>query len=336
MSAQVRRLRPVAVICAIVMLAWGILAAVALVARLTAINSVGWASLSTRQGAYDFLIVAAAALGCFAILWGLLGLFRRPPLHLGALTVLVVVALELAAIVVYHGLSHAGGRMSYHQILNFLYWKMGTGQVIHDWHFVVPPWMLPTAIVPILLWLVVVLTGAGRVSRTDLATSGVPVSRFGYDAPRATGARAGDPQVADAQAADAQSAEAQDSDAHDSDAQASDAQAPAVESAEPVAAEQAVAEQSAGQQPAEERTADEPPAAQQREAAVPPGTPAAPDASSSADDTARVWFVTVRGQDHGPYSRAQLRGFLEEGRLHSGTITHLREGESRALADVLA
>jgi hypothetical protein len=59
------------------------------------------------------------------------------------------------------------------------------------------------------------------------------------------------------------------------------------------------------------------------------GAPAAPG------DHEAVWFVTIQGNDHGPYTRTQLRGYLAEGRLHAGTLTHLAGEDTRPLADVL-
>lgn len=308
MSAQVRRLRPIAIICGLVLLAWGICSAVALVARLLDLHDSGWQPLSTWEGKTQFLVVAASIMGCFAILWGALGLVWRRPLHAGALTVLISVGLEVAAMVV----NHVNAHISYGHILQ-AYWDSGLGRIyrpgVPDWQMIAPPWPLLTAVLPLLCWLVVLGTGAGRPRP---AATLVPVTGL---AAATSGGRYGDRP------------------ASSPIDPATGAWAP-----EPTPQEQPAEAEPVGEEPVEEQAVEEQAVDEQAVQALPVHEPArdeAPAVPRPSDDAA-VWFVTVQGSDHGPYTRNQLRGYLAEGRLHEGTITHLAGGEDQALADVLA
>ncbi len=168
-----RRLRPLAVVCALLMVVWGLVSAGSLVAQIMELNDTGWPDENADGEIFGwiFLYLSAASSGCWVAMWGLFGLAFRPPLHLGALALVVAIALEMVANVVQ---------------ANYIGDKIDTGWSFSDqlgWYgdrvtfqsdglvgdgetrgfFVALP--LVTAFVPLVAWLVVLFSGAGRKQR---------------------------------------------------------------------------------------------------------------------------------------------------------------------------
>ena len=167
-----RRLRPLAVLCALVLVLWGILSAVALVEQLRVLDEFGWPDENAdgEVWAWTWLYLAAAASGCWVAVWGLFGLGWRPPLHLGILALVVAVGLEVAANAVQASYfekidsswSFADQLEGYGDRVTF-----DTVGLAGEWEtasfFIALP--LVTAALPFALWLVVLFSGAGRKRR---------------------------------------------------------------------------------------------------------------------------------------------------------------------------
>lgn len=176
-----RRLRPLAVLCALVLVLWGIVSAVALVEQIRLYNEFGWPDEDADGEvlAWTWLYLAAAASGCWVAVWGLCGLAWRPPLHLGILALVVAVGLEVAANLV---------QADYYAQLEPS-WSFGdqlegygdrvtfdTAGLTGEWEtasfFIALP--LVTAVVPLALWLLVLVTGAGRKRRAPYGAAYAP------------------------------------------------------------------------------------------------------------------------------------------------------------------
>lgn len=168
-----RRLRPLAVICALLFVLWGAASAGSLVAQIQELNEYGWPDENSdgEVVAWTALYLSAAASGCWVAMWGLLGLAWRPPLHFGFLALLVAVALEVAANLVQADyiadlsgpawgfgdqMRWYGDRVTFQS--NDLYLDQETAGF-----FIALP--LVTAALPFLAYLVALLSGAGRKRR---------------------------------------------------------------------------------------------------------------------------------------------------------------------------
>lgn len=168
-----RRLRPLAVLCALLLVLWGLASAGALVAQIMENNEFGWPG-ENADGAvfgWTFLYLSAASSGIFVALWGLFGLAFRPPLHLGVLALLVAVGLEIAANAVQAGYiaDNIDPSWSFGDQLGWYGDRITfdtpglTGDSETRGFFIALP--LVTASVPLAAWLVVLFSGAGRKRR---------------------------------------------------------------------------------------------------------------------------------------------------------------------------
>jgi len=167
-----RRLRPLAVLCALFLVLWGIASAGSLIAQISELNDSGWPDENADGEifAWILLYLSAAASGCWVGVWGLFGLAWRPPLHLGVLALVVAVGLEVAANVVqanYLGeldrtWSFADQLQWYGDRVTFQADALTDDQQTREFFVALP---LVTAVVPFLGWLVVLFSGAGRKRR---------------------------------------------------------------------------------------------------------------------------------------------------------------------------
>lgn len=161
-----RRLRPVAVICALLMVAWGAASIACLVVQLMNYDDFGWPDENADGEVWTYvaLYLAAAASGAWVAVWGLFGLAWRPPLHLGGLTLLVAVGLEVAANVVQVsyfsdlGLPVDLGDQADSYVDRITFESRG----LNEGRAFLTALPLTTAVLPLLAWLVVLFTGAGR------------------------------------------------------------------------------------------------------------------------------------------------------------------------------
>jgi hypothetical protein len=183
-----RRLRPLAVLCAVLLVLWGLASAVSLVEQIRVYNEFGWPDENAdgEVFAWTWLYLCAAASGCWVTVWGLFGLAWRPPLHLGVLAVVVAVGLEVGA-----NLVQAGYYAELDRTWSFGDQLEGYGDRITfdaagltgEWEtaefFIALP--LVTAVVPFVAWLVVLFSGAGRKRRF---APGYPAAPYGYGQPQ--------------------------------------------------------------------------------------------------------------------------------------------------------
>ena len=113
---------------------------------------------------YVVLYLAAAASGAWVAVWGLFGLAWRPPLHLGGLALLVAVGLEVAANVVQVnyfsdlGLPVDLGDQADSYVDRITFESRGPNEGRAYPHRAAAD----TAVLPLLAWLVVLFSGAGR------------------------------------------------------------------------------------------------------------------------------------------------------------------------------
>jgi|GEM_PF-6630837 len=162
-----RRLRPLAVVCALLMIAWGAASIASLVAQIMNFNEFGWPDENTEGEVWTYVVLylAAAASGAWVAVWGLFGLAWRPPLHLGAVAVLVAIGVEVAANVVQVSyFSDLGASVDlgdqaegYVERVTF-----DTGFAVNEGRAFLTALPLTTAVLPLLAWLVVLFSGAGR------------------------------------------------------------------------------------------------------------------------------------------------------------------------------
>ncbi len=161
-----RRLRPVAVICALLMVAWGAASIACLVVQFMNYDDFGWPDENADGEVWTYVVLylAAAASGAWVAVWGLFGLAWRPPLHLGGLTLLVAVGLEVAANVVQVnyfsdlGLPVDLGDQADSYVDRITFDSRGP----NEGRAFLTALPLTTAVLPLLAWLVVLFSGAGR------------------------------------------------------------------------------------------------------------------------------------------------------------------------------
>lgn len=168
-SPENRKLRPLALACALLMVLWGLASAVALVMQIMNLNDFGWPDEDAPGEviAYTWLFLTAAAVGCSVAIWGLFGLAWRPPLHFAALALVVAVGLEMTANLVLTSYANDfGASRSFGDQMEF-YWDRVTFQAVafEDKYetrgfFIALP--LLTALIPLIVYLVTLFTGAGR------------------------------------------------------------------------------------------------------------------------------------------------------------------------------
>ncbi|WP_245993695.1 hypothetical protein [Nocardioides immobilis] len=165
-----RRLRPLAVVCALLMVAWGAASIASLVVQIMNYDEFGWPDENAdgEIWAYVVLYLAAAASGAWVAVWGLFGLAWRPPLHLGAVALLVAIGVEVTANVVQVSyFSDLGAPVNlgdqaegYVDRITF-----DTGVAVSEGRAFLTALPLMTAFLPLLAWLVVLVSGAGRKRR---------------------------------------------------------------------------------------------------------------------------------------------------------------------------
>jgi hypothetical protein len=320
------KFRPIALLCALALIVWGGIAVASVVAQVQIHQHTPWPTVhldrfgtpADRAAWTTYVALAASAVGSLAVLAGLVGLVRRAGLHLGAVVALLSLALTAVDLTVIHNDTPVSWSWIATSYRDRILWRPLDVTGAERWWFFVTDLMLPLAALPLVLWLLVLLTGAGkrRPGAASAAAVAGPHAAVVADAiPDQDYFRAvrGDRVVADEDVTPAEVA---------------------VEPAPALSAEDA-----AGDAVADDAVADEAEADQADEAEVhAPAEEAAvaPAVAGPASEHDAIWFVTVQGADHGPYTRAQLRGYLDEGRLHVGTITHLAGGPDQALADVLS
>ena len=172
MSPGGRRLRPLAVLCALLLVAWGLASAGSLVAQIKDWKDIVDAvdNFDSLDGQYVlslWLFILGAASGCWVALWGLFGLGWRPPLHLGILALVVAVGLEIAANAVQASyLSDLTGSGSFGDQLGSYFDRVTfsadgiPARLEARAFFEALP--LVTAVFPFVCWLAVLVTGAGK------------------------------------------------------------------------------------------------------------------------------------------------------------------------------
>lgn len=188
MSPGGRRLRPLAVLCALLLVAWGAASAGSLVAQVKDWNDIldavdNFDSLDGQYVLSLWLFILAASSGCWVALWGLFGLGWRPPLHLGILALVVAVGLEIAANVVQAnyisdltGSGSFGDQLqSYLDRVTFSADGIPARLEARAFFEALP---LVTAVLPLLCWMAVLVTGAGT-KRTAYAY-GAPYPQAAY------------------------------------------------------------------------------------------------------------------------------------------------------------
>lgn len=169
-----RRLRPLAVGCALLMVAWGAASIASLVVQIMNYNDFGWPSEDADREVWTYIVLflAAAASGAWVAVWGLFGLAWRPPLHVGALALLVAVAVEVAANLVQTSyFSDLGVPVSFGDRVDWYLDRLtfDTGAGSGEVRAFLTALPLVTAVLPLLAWLGVLFTGAGRKRRTGPA-----------------------------------------------------------------------------------------------------------------------------------------------------------------------
>lgn len=322
------KLRPIAAVYAVVLLLCGLVAAASVVAQIEINNKLHlWPHSMGSWFAWSIVLpLAAAGIGVLAIVCAIVGVLRRGALHLGGLVLLASTACAVVGLVIdnvkFHLPWFGNGASVWHNYRYGLTWhKLPAGFGFHRWWFFAEYLLLPLTVLGLLAWLVVALTGAG--SRAQAPAS----AGYAYGLP---------PQ------ADYRYVIDQEAPVADAAVDAPYREIPVtVEPHEKPLPSQSAPEPDAPAEPVVEPVVEPEPAADV------PDVPDIPDVDSvrqaaEADEAAqpgddeRVWFVTVQGGDHGPYSRNQLQTYLAEGRLHDGTVTHVADGAEQALSDVLS
>ncbi|GAB2984602.1 hypothetical protein [Nocardioides montaniterrae] len=300
------KFRPIALVNALLLVVFGGFAAAAVVAQVrmnnlpSSLNAVGWPSDWNDMGDRATMLgQAACAIGCLALVCGLLGVVRRLALHLGALVVAISLTLTGCSLSVSHTSFGKSWQAIYDYYVDGITWRWVGRVGFSRWWYFVTDILVPLGVVVLLVWLVVVATGAGR-RRPGSSSAAAVASAHGATVSAAI--------------------------AHEDFRYAAPSDLQADTQADPAPG----AEPALGGEPA--------PVEVEPAEAAPEVEPAEAEPTSVAEpaETDAVWFVTVQGADHGPYSLVQLRGYLDEGRLHEGTITHLSGEPDQALADVLA
>ncbi|GAB4005780.1 hypothetical protein GCM10028772_14430 [Nocardioides ultimimeridianus] len=317
---------------------WGAFAVAAVVAQIQVNDRFDlWPhGLDSWRNWFTILTFAGAALGVPALVLGALGLRSRLALHLAALLALASTVVTL----VWMTIDVTKFDLTWSQIASRyrrnILWQGTPPPGFARWWFLVNDVMLPLGVLALLVWLVVLATGAGRRA---------PGSGLGYAYVAAPQADYRYVVAPDAPATPAEHGSTPEREVPPV-TEPRDVPAPRGSTAEFAPAEVAPVEHAPVEHASEDEPSDQAAEAEPQETAP---EPAADDATDIPDvatvraaadtrpaDDERVWFVTVQGTDHGPYSRTQLQGYADEGRLHAGTVTHLAGGEDQALADVLA
>jgi hypothetical protein len=173
----------VAVVCALLMVAWGAASIACLVVQLMNYDDFGWPDENADGEVWTYVVLylVAAASGAWVAVWGLFGLAWRPPLHLGGLALLVAVGFEVAANVVQVnyfsdlGLPVDLGDQvdSYVDRITFESGGPNEGRAF------LTALPLMTAVLPLLAWLVVLFSGAGRKRKpTPYNTAYAPPQQY--------------------------------------------------------------------------------------------------------------------------------------------------------------
>jgi hypothetical protein len=157
------------VLCALLLVAWGAASAGSLIAQIQDWNDIvdaydSFDALDTQVVVSLWFFILAAASGCWVGMWGLLGLGWRPPLHLGILALVVAVALEITADVVqvdYVGGSWTLGDQLKQYLDRVTFSADGVPADLETRAFfeALP---LVTAVGPLLCWVAVLVSGAGK------------------------------------------------------------------------------------------------------------------------------------------------------------------------------
>ncbi|WP_322938307.1 hypothetical protein [Nocardioides bizhenqiangii] len=164
-----RKLRPLAIVCALLMILWGLASAVALVMHVLNLNDFGWPDEDSPGEvlAYTWLFLVANVIGLFVGVWGLLALKWRPPLHLAALALVVAVAMELVANLVlvnyfkdFDPASSFGNQMEFY--LDRVTFDVEAAEAKYETRAFFLALPLVTALLPLVVYLVALFTGAGR------------------------------------------------------------------------------------------------------------------------------------------------------------------------------
>jgi hypothetical protein len=183
-----RRLRPLAVLCALVLVFWGVASAGSLIAQIVELNEYGWPDENAdgEVWAWIWLYLLAASSGCWVGLWGLFGLGWRPPLHLGILALFVAVGLEVGAnLVQANYVAQLDRSWSFADQLGWYGDRITfqadglTGDRETTGFFIALP--LVTAWLPLAAWFVVVVSGAGRKVQPQYGAPAYP--QYGYQQP---------------------------------------------------------------------------------------------------------------------------------------------------------
>jgi hypothetical protein len=171
-SAAGRRLRPVAILCALLFVLWGIASAVSLVVQIMNLNEFGWPDEDApgEVWAFTLLFLGAAAVGFFAAVWGVFGLRWRPPLHLAAVPLVLSVLLELAAnLVLVRYFDDLGARIGLGDQLEQYVDRItfDTVGVVDETKAFLTAVPLMSAALVLLVYLLALFTGAGRRKRAE-------------------------------------------------------------------------------------------------------------------------------------------------------------------------
>ncbi len=310
MGATRRRLPALAVLLAVVLLAWGVACGISL-----------WVQVSETDyelyegTALTVLVLhnVAAFAGAWAVLWGLFGLGWRPPLHLGAVVVMVAMATDVVALVIVDselGLS-VGDQLE-------AYLDAALGEYGAQPFWTAAPLVFGPLV--LLLWLVVLVAGAGRKVAVGYPEQGYP--QQGYP-------QQGYPQAAYQQ----QGYYPQPAYQQPPPQQGYHQQQPAYQQP---AYQQPAYQEPAPQQPAYQQPAPQQPVQQPWPAPVVPQAP--PPESRTLilpPDNPAVWFAYVAGQECGPFSLADLHSRLRSGELSRDTQVRREQGAPVTLGELL-
>lgn len=163
-----RRLRPIAVLCGLLMVLWGLGSIASLVIQLQDLDRIGWFDTDSPDEfvTWSVLFLAAAAGGAWVTMWGLFGLGWRPPLHFGAIALLVALGGEVAGMLVESGYIHdLRPRWGFGDELRaYLDGFTGQGSDLggSDLRAFLRAAPLVTGPFVLLWWMAVLVTGAGR------------------------------------------------------------------------------------------------------------------------------------------------------------------------------